>query len=250
MNILVTGGAGFIGSHMAKRHLADGHRVVVVDDLSTGTPRAAPGRRALRPGRHRADRPRAPAARGEDRLRLAPRGADRPAPLRRRPDRRRARQHPREPHALRGMRRARHAAASSSRRPAARSTASRKAAGRPPRATHRPQSRPTAARSSRSRSTCTTTASSTACSTQVFRYANVYGPGQNGTGEAGVVAIFSEAILGPAAAEDPRRRRADPRLRLRRRSRGSRRARGTKREERHLEPRDGSRDVGQPSSSR
>lgn len=36
MNILVTGGAGFIGSHMAERHLADGHRVVVVDDLSTG----------------------------------------------------------------------------------------------------------------------------------------------------------------------------------------------------------------------
>ncbi|HEY6064830.1 MAG TPA: NAD-dependent epimerase/dehydratase family protein, partial [Thermoanaerobaculia bacterium] len=36
MNILVTGGAGFIGSHMARRHLDDGHRVVVVDDLSTG----------------------------------------------------------------------------------------------------------------------------------------------------------------------------------------------------------------------
>jgi UDP-glucose 4-epimerase len=36
MNILVTGGAGFIGSHMATRHLADGHRVVVVDNLSTG----------------------------------------------------------------------------------------------------------------------------------------------------------------------------------------------------------------------
>jgi len=30
----------------------------------------------------------------------------------------------------------------------------------------------------------------------VLRYANVYGPGQNGLGEAGVVAIFSEAILG------------------------------------------------------
>jgi UDP-glucose 4-epimerase len=30
---------------------------------------------------------------------------------------------------------------------------------------------------------------------QVFRYANVYGPGQNGKGEAGVVAIFAEAIL-------------------------------------------------------
>ena len=32
--------------------------------------------------------------------------------------------------------------------------------------------------------------------TQVFRYANVYGPWQDGTGEAGVVAIFSEAMLG------------------------------------------------------
>ena len=31
--------------------------------------------------------------------------------------------------------------------------------------------------------------------TQIFRYANVYGPGQNGLGEAGVVAIFCEAIL-------------------------------------------------------
>src|SRR6185295_9404280 len=27
---------GFIGSHMARRHLADGHRVVIVDNLSTG----------------------------------------------------------------------------------------------------------------------------------------------------------------------------------------------------------------------
>jgi UDP-glucose 4-epimerase len=36
MNILVTGGAGFIGSHMARRQLADGHRVVIVDDLSSG----------------------------------------------------------------------------------------------------------------------------------------------------------------------------------------------------------------------
>jgi UDP-glucose 4-epimerase len=36
MNVLVTGGAGFIGGHMATRHEADGHRVVVVDNLSTG----------------------------------------------------------------------------------------------------------------------------------------------------------------------------------------------------------------------
>ena len=36
MRILVTGGAGFIGSHVADRLLADGHTVDVVDNLSTG----------------------------------------------------------------------------------------------------------------------------------------------------------------------------------------------------------------------
>jgi UDP-glucose 4-epimerase len=33
---LVTGGAGFIGSHLCDRLLAEGHRVIAVDDLSTG----------------------------------------------------------------------------------------------------------------------------------------------------------------------------------------------------------------------
>jgi len=36
MRILITGGAGFIGSHLVDAYLAAGHEVAVVDDLSTG----------------------------------------------------------------------------------------------------------------------------------------------------------------------------------------------------------------------
>ena len=37
MRILVTGGAGFIGSHLVDRLISDGHTVTAIDDLSVGT---------------------------------------------------------------------------------------------------------------------------------------------------------------------------------------------------------------------
>lgn len=36
MRILVTGGAGFIGSHLCERLISDGHKVVAIDNFSTG----------------------------------------------------------------------------------------------------------------------------------------------------------------------------------------------------------------------
>ena len=43
MKILITGGGGFIGSHIAERILADGHEVAIVDDLSGGVNYAPQG---------------------------------------------------------------------------------------------------------------------------------------------------------------------------------------------------------------
>jgi UDP-glucose 4-epimerase len=42
MRVLLTGGAGFIGSHVADRLLERGHEVAVVDDLSSGKPQNVP----------------------------------------------------------------------------------------------------------------------------------------------------------------------------------------------------------------
>ena len=35
-NILVTGGAGFIGTNLIKRLLSEGHKVLSIDNYSTG----------------------------------------------------------------------------------------------------------------------------------------------------------------------------------------------------------------------
>ena len=37
MNIVITGGAGFVGTNLAKRLIKDGHKVIVLDDYSVGT---------------------------------------------------------------------------------------------------------------------------------------------------------------------------------------------------------------------
>ena len=37
MKVFITGGAGFIGSHLATRFLDRGDRVLLLDDLSTGS---------------------------------------------------------------------------------------------------------------------------------------------------------------------------------------------------------------------
>ena len=36
-NVLITGGAGFIGSHLASKYVEAGHNVTVIDNLSTGS---------------------------------------------------------------------------------------------------------------------------------------------------------------------------------------------------------------------
>jgi UDP-glucose 4-epimerase len=36
MNIAVTGGAGFIGSHIVDAYIAEGHTVIIIDDMSSG----------------------------------------------------------------------------------------------------------------------------------------------------------------------------------------------------------------------
>ena len=37
MNTLITGGAGFIGSHLAERLINEGNKVAIIDDLSSGS---------------------------------------------------------------------------------------------------------------------------------------------------------------------------------------------------------------------
>lgn len=194
MNILVTGGAGFIGSHMAKRHLDDGHRVVVVDDLSAGRREKVPPRaRFVRADIAEADLEPLLA---EERIEFVSHHAAQidlrhsvADPL-----------HDARANILGSLKLFEACRRAGTRRVLFSSTGGalygEPEGGRPAPETH-----------------ATDPVSPYGCAklsiekylhyyrvihgfqTQVFRYANVYGPGQNGTGEAGVVAIFCEAIL-------------------------------------------------------
>ena len=42
MKILLTGGAGYIGSHASLALLDAGHQVIIIDDLSTGNKKLIP----------------------------------------------------------------------------------------------------------------------------------------------------------------------------------------------------------------
>jgi len=195
MNILVTGGAGFIGSRMAARHLADGHGVVVVDDLSAGRREKVPAGARFEKAdiaevdlepllrRERIDAVSHHAAQIDLRHSVSDPVFDARAnvlgSLKLFEACRRA-----------GVRRVLFASTGGA------------LYGEPEGGRPAPESHPT------------NPISPYGCAklsiekylhyyrvvhgfqTLVFRYANVYGPGQNGTGEAGVVAIFSEAMLG------------------------------------------------------
>jgi len=194
MNILVTGGAGFIGSHMARRHLADGHRVIVVDDLSAGRRDAVPdGARLIQADIAEADLE--PVLR-HGKIDFVSHHA---AQI----DLRHSVSDPLDDarsnilgslKLLEACRQVgvRHVLFAST----GGALYGEPEGGRPAREDHptRPVSPYGCAKLS-IESYLHYYEVVHGFDVQVFRYANVYGPGQNGTGEAGVVAIFCEAIL-------------------------------------------------------
>ena len=194
MNILVTGGAGFIGSHMAKRHLEDGHHVVVVDDLSAGRREKVP-EKARFVQADIAETDLEPLLR-EEKIEFVSHHA---AQI----DLRHSVSDPlydARANILGSLKLLEACRRAGVRRVLFSSTGGalygEPEGGRPAGEDHptNPVSPYGCAKLSIEKYLHYYTVIH-GFQTQVFRYANVYGPGQNGTGEAGVVAIFAEAIL-------------------------------------------------------
>ena len=212
MRVLVIGGAGFIGSHLVDRLLAEDHDVDVVDDLSTGSlanlsdararrrrPEDPPSRRPV--GRSRHDDRNAPT-----RGRLPPRRAASPraaAPSPRAIGARTGGGRPRGGPAPRGDARSslrcRRRRCTGIRRP--RRCRSRKGDRWRPRGVDGVVAR------SGDRSARDVSATIMRSSSRSLALAAVYGPRQRP--DAGVVAAFRQAVTTATAADDPRRRPSD-----------------------------------------
>lgn len=195
MNILVTGGAGFIGSNMVRRHLADGHRVIVVDDLSSGRREAVPdGARLVQADIAEADLE--PLLREEAVDHVSHHAAQ--------IDLRHSVADPvgdARSNVLGSLKLLEACRRAGVRRVLFASTGGA-LYGEPEGGRPAPENHPTNPVSPYGCAKLSIEkylhyyATVHGLTVQVFRYANVYGPGQNGMGEAGVVAIFCEAILG------------------------------------------------------
>ena len=192
MAVLVTGGAGFIGSHVAEALRRRGEDVVVLDDLSTGKRENVPGAAPSSSRATSASRRTQLFAGAKPTRLLPPRGAGRRARLGRA-----ARRTTREVNilgtvnVLQARARARNAGRLQlDRRRDLRRVRAAGARG----VAARPLS-PYGTSKLAARSTSRRTTGCTGRGTSSLRYGNVYGPRQDPHGEAGVVAIFFDRLL-------------------------------------------------------
>ena len=212
MAVLVTGGAGFIGSHVAEALVARGDDVVVLDDLSTGKRENVPEGAELVEGDIREPQDELFAARQA--RRSASTSPRRPTSASRSSGPSTTRGSTSSARSTCSRRRSSTTRGSSSAPPAGRSTAS--ASARRPRTHRGGRSRRTGRRSSRARSTWRPTTGCTGRGTSRCATATSTGRGRTRTARPASSRSSSSRLPERGAAEDLRRREPDARLRVRR----------------------------------